>query len=75
MYPNANNFLQTSQDDLDDTDIAAYSADVSTQADGYQTLSEKEQETQEKAKQMKQQLAQKKKELKKLEAKKKKEDK
>lgn len=60
---------------MDDSDIAAYSVDVSSDAEGYQTLSEKEHENKEKAKKMKKELAEKKKKLKKMEAKKKKQEK
>ena len=74
VYPSSRELLQTSQDDLDDTDVAAYSVDMQTQADEYQTLSEKELETQEKAKKMKKELAEKKKKLKKMQAQRKKEE-
>lgn len=47
------NFLQLSQDDLDQDDIAAYSATVRDDADNYHTLSEQEKENEEKEKNLK----------------------
>lgn len=69
------NLLQLSQDDLDQDDIAAYSATVRGDADNYKTLSEEENETAEKEKNLKKQLADKKKKLKTMKAKKAKEEK
>ena len=67
--------VQLSQDDLDQDDIAAYSATVRGDADNYQTLSEQENENEEKQKNLKHQLAEKKKKLKAMKAKKAKEEK
>lgn len=69
------NLIQLSQDDLDQDDIAAYSATVRGDADNYQTLSEQENESAEKEKNLKKQLADKKKKLKAMKAKKAKEEK
>jgi hypothetical protein len=67
--------LQLSQDDLDEGDIAAYSATVRDDADSYKTLSQQETDQAEKEKLLKKQLADKKKKLKAMKAKKVKDDK
>lgn len=69
------NFLQLSEDDLDESDIAAYSLTVRDDADSYKTLSQKQTENEESQKRLTKQLAEKKKKLKAMKAKKAKEEK
>lgn len=59
-------FVMLRQDDLDDSDIAAFTEDMTEKADNYKTLAQQEVERKQKEVELKKKLEEKKKQLKAL---------